>query len=211
MPGYPAILRVEGRLCVVLGGGRIAQGKVERLLEGEAKVRVVAPEVTDAIRRLADQGRVELIDREYEDGDLAGAFLGIGATDDPDVNARAFAEAEAANVLFNAVDDAEHGTFIAPAIVRNGALVLAISTDGASPALAVRIKERLRELFGGAEYARFLELAASLRDEVRDTGQDFDTRAELWYRLVDSDVLDLLRDGRDEDARARARECLSLP
>ena len=211
MGSYPIILEMGGRLAVVVGGGKIAEDKVNKLLPAEAKIRVVAPEVTDRIRELAREGRVELVDRDYADGDLDGAFIAIAATDSHETNGRVFAEAEGRGMPINAVDDVEHCTFIAPAVFRNGSLIVAITTEGKAPTLSVRIRDKLEELYGGAEYAVFLELAGSLRDEVMATGRPFEERAEAWYRMVDSDVLDLLREGREDEARTRARECLSLP
>ncbi|MEX2457853.1 MAG: bifunctional precorrin-2 dehydrogenase/sirohydrochlorin ferrochelatase [Actinomycetota bacterium] len=211
MGSYPIILEMAGRSAVVVGGGRIAEDKVEKLLPAEAKIRVVSPQLTPRIKELADEGRVEWVGRDYLDGDLEGAFIAIAATDSHDTNGRVFAEAEARGIPINAVDDVEHCTFIAPAVFRNGSLIVAITTEGKAPTLAVRIRDRMRELYGGEEFAKLLELAGSLRDEVAATGRAFEVRAEAWYRLIDSDVLELLRQGRDEDAVRRARECLSLP
>jgi precorrin-2 dehydrogenase len=211
MGSYPVILEMGGRLAVVVGGGRIAEDKVEKLLPAEAKIRLVAPGITPRITALAEEGRVEWVGRDYHDGDLEGAFIAIAATDSHDTNGRVFSEAEARGIPINAVDDVEHCTFIAPAVFRNGSLIVAITTEGKAPTLAVRIRDRIEALYGGEEFAKLLDLAGSLRDEVAGTGRPFEERAEAWYRLIDSDVLDLLREGRDEDARRRARECLSLP
>lgn len=210
MPGYPVVLLLEGRLGVVIGGGAIARGKVERLLEAGAEVRVIAPQADEAIERLGEQGRIEWRRRPYRPGDLTGAALAIAATGDPAVNAAVYEEAQARGLPVNAVDDVEHCTFTAPAILRNGDLLVSVSTEGKAPALAVRIRDRLADLYGGREYARLLELAGSLRPEVLGTGRSFEDRARAWYRLVDSDVLDLLREGRGDEAARRARELLEL-
>lgn len=210
MPGYPVVLLLEGRLGVVIGGGSVARGKVERLLEAGARVRVVSPEAGEAIERLAQQGRIEWRRREYRTGDLDGAAVAIAATGVPAVNASVYAEAQERGLPVNAVDDVEHCTFTAPAILRNGDLVVAVSTEGKAPALAVRIRDRLAEAYGGEEYARLLELAGSLRPEVARTGRSFEERSRAWYRLVDSDVLELLREGRGEEAAVRARQHLGL-
>jgi siroheme synthase-like protein len=211
MGSYPVILEMRGRLAVVVGGGRIAEDKVDKLLPAEARIRVVAPSVTTRLKELAAEGRVDLVEREYEDGDLEGAFIAIAATDSHEANGRVFAEAERRGTPINAVDDVEHCTFIAPAVFRNGSLIVAVTTEGKAPTLAVRIRDRLKSEFGGSEFVRFLDLAGGLRDEVAATGRPFEERAEAWYRLMDSDVIDLLREGREDDALARARECLSLP
>jgi siroheme synthase-like protein len=208
---YPIILEMAGRTAVVVGGGNIAEDKVEKLLPAEATIRVISPEVTPRIKALVDEGRAEWMEREYKDGDLEDAFIVIAATDSHQANGKVFEEAERRGIPINAVDDVEYCTFIAPAVFRNGSLIVAISTEGKAPTLAVRIRDKLKELYGGPEYAKLLELTWSLRDEVAATGRPFKERAEAWYKLVDSDVIDLIRDGRDEDALKRARECLSLP
>src|SRR4029077_6044844 len=131
------------------------------------------------------------VPREYAAGDLAGAYLVIAATDDPEVNHAVHAEAEARGVLVNLGDDPPYCGFILPSILRRGDLVVAVSTSGNAPALAVRIRERIeREL--GEEYARFLVLAGSLRKPLAEKYPDFQVRKRLWYRLVDSDVVALL-------------------
>jgi siroheme synthase-like protein len=204
--GYPAILLLDGRLAVVIGGGAVANRKVRTLLDAGAKVRVVDPEPVAGIRSRATRGEIELIERPYEHGDLADAVVAVAATDDEAVNQGVFAEASDAGIPVNVVDNVALCTFIAPSIIRQGDLVLAISTGGAAPALAVRIRERLEREFG-EEYARFLSLMAELRDSVKVPG-DQDDRAKAWYRVVDSDVMELVRAGEIERARERATELL---
>ncbi len=204
--GYPAILLLEGRLAVVIGGGGVAERKVRTLLDAGAKVRVVAAEVTKEIRGRADSGDIELVERRYEPGDLAGSAAAVAATDDEEVNRGVFAEATSSGIPVNVVDNVSLCTFIAPSIVRRGDLVVAISTGGNAPALAVRIRERLEREFG-EEYARFLALMGELREQVTVPG-DQDDRARAWYRVIDSDVMDLVRAGKMEKARERATELL---
>lgn len=204
--GYPAILILDGRLGVVIGGGSVAERKVHTLLDAGAKVRVVADEAGTGIRGMADRGEIELVPRRYASGDVAGAAVAIAATDDVAVNQEVYEEAVAAGIPVNVVDDTSRCTFIAPSIVRRGDLLIAISTGGKGPALAVRLRERLeREI--GEEYGGLVELLGELRLEVSAPG-DPQERAAAWYRVVDSDVLDLVRAGRIEEARARARELL---
>jgi precorrin-2 dehydrogenase/sirohydrochlorin ferrochelatase len=204
--GYPAILLLDGRTAVVVGGGNVAERKIGTLLDAGAKVRVVAEQVTARIAGQARRGEIELVERRYRTGDLAGAAVAVAATDDEEVNAGVFAEASEAGIPVNVVDNTALCTFIAPSIVRRGDLVVAISTGGAAPALAVRIRERLEREFG-EEYARFLELMAELRGHVTVPG-DQDDRAKAWYRVVDSDVMDLVRAGEIERARERATALL---
>jgi siroheme synthase-like protein len=204
--GYPAILLLDGRWAVVIGGGTVAERKVSTLLDAGAKVRVVAEDATRSVRERAGRDEIELFERRYARGDLAGAAVVVAATDDEQVNKEVFAEATESGIPVNVVDNTALCTFIAPSIVRRGDLVLAISTGGAAPALAVRIRERFEREFGD-EYARFLELMASLRAQVKVPG-DQDQRAKAWYRVVDSDVMDLVRAGEIDRARERATALL---
>lgn len=191
---YPVSLILQHRPCVVIGGGRIAEGKVRGLLEAGAVVRLISPALTPGLQELASAGRFEWIGREYRTGDLAGAFLAIAATDHGAVNRAVWAEAESRHVLLNAVDDVEHCHFHAPAIHRQGDLVVAISTAGKAPALAVRIKERIAELIGPA-YGQWLDLLGTFREALVAAFADPRQRTAVWYRLVDSQGLDLVRRG----------------
>jgi uroporphyrin-III C-methyltransferase/precorrin-2 dehydrogenase/sirohydrochlorin ferrochelatase len=196
------MLDLRGRPAVVVGGGTVAETKVGPLVDAGARVTVVAPALTPGLALRVREAGLTHLSREYAAGDLAGAHLVIAATDDPEVNHAVHAEAEARGVLVNVVDDPPYCGFILPSILRRGDLVVAVSTSGNAPALAVRIRERIeREL--GSEYARFLEIAGTLRKPLAQKYPDFLVRKRLWYRLVDSDVLVLLRAG--DEARALER------
>lgn len=206
---YPVYLNLEDRPCVVVGGGPVAEGKVEGLLEAGARVTVVSPTVTPRLAELAGSGRVVHRSRPYRRGDLAGAFLAIGGTDDRSVNGEIWEEAADAGVLLNLVDDPPRCGYIAPSIVRRGDLAIAVSTGGKAPALAVRLRERLERMVGD-EHARFLELAGGFRAPLAEACPAFDERKERWYRLVDSDVLELLKRGDEAGALSRMREVLAV-
>ncbi len=133
---YPVYLNLTGKRCLVFGGGPVAEDKIAKLRDSGATVSVVSPEVTPAIRDAALNGHVEWRSRHYQPGDLEGVFLGIAATNQRKVNQQIFQEAERLGVLLNVVDDPGRCTFIAPSIVQRGSVTLAISTGGASPALA---------------------------------------------------------------------------
>ncbi|MGH7629472.1 MAG: siroheme synthase CysG [Gemmatimonadales bacterium] len=207
---YPLLLDLAGRHCVVVGGGAIAEGKVAPLVAAGARVTVIAPALGTGLARQHRAGRFAHVARTYEPGDLAGAFLVIGATDSADVNHAVHAEATAIGALINVADDVPYCQFILPSVLRRGDLTVAVSSAGHAPALAVRVRERLeREL--GDEYGRFLELAAELRTPLARAVPDFQQRKAIWYRLVDSDVLALLRAGDERRARARVREITGIP
>jgi uroporphyrin-III C-methyltransferase/precorrin-2 dehydrogenase/sirohydrochlorin ferrochelatase len=206
---YPVLLDLADRSCVVVGGGAVAEGKVAPLVAAGARVTVIAPTLTPALAAQHRAGRFAHLGREYRQGDLAGAFLVIGATDDPDVNHAVHAEAVSAGALINVVDDVPYCGFILPSVLRRGDLTVAVSSAGHAPALAVRVRERLeREL--GDEYGRFLELAAELRAPLARAVPDFQQRKAIWYRLVDSDVLALLRAGEIRRARGRMASITGL-
>jgi siroheme synthase-like protein len=206
---YPIFLNLQGRRCVVIGGGAIAEGKVRGLLEAEAAVIVVTPTLTPGLQAWVDEGRVGHLRRAYQPGDLAGAFLVISAADDHAVNARVWEEANARHLPVNVVDDTPHCSFIAPSILRRGDLTVAISTGGKAPALAVRLREQLEHVVGD-EHARFLELAGTLREPLAARHPGFETRKALWYQLVDSDVLELLRRGDEALARQRMSDIMGV-
>ena len=154
---YPIYLQIHDQPCVVIGGGKIAEGKAQGLLAAGARVTVISPDLTPHLRELARRSEIRHIARRYQPGDLAGAFIVICATDQIETNHQVWQEASAQGQLVNVVDDPPRCNFIAPAILRKGDLTISISTGGKAPALAVRLKERLqREI--GPEYERFLEL-----------------------------------------------------
>jgi siroheme synthase-like protein len=196
---YPVFLvGLERRRSVVVGGDREAERKVAGLLDCRAAVTVISTEVTDGLRRHAESGDVAWIPRGYRPGDLRGAHLVIVTERDPATRQAAAEEGARERALVNVVDDVPRCGFIAGSVVRRGGLVVAISTSGTAPALAVRLRERLeREL--GPEYGEFLEWMARLRPRLARL--DFETRREVWYRLVDSPALADLKAGRRRSAR----------
>ncbi|HXO21132.1 MAG TPA: bifunctional precorrin-2 dehydrogenase/sirohydrochlorin ferrochelatase [Thermoanaerobaculia bacterium] len=209
MQFYPVFLDLRERPAVVVGGGTAAEEKARGLLEAGARVTAIAAAADPGLANLAASGKLRLLGRDFREGDLAGAFLVIAAVADPGLRERVWREARRRGVLINTVDDPPRCDFLAPAIVRRGDLAVAISTGGKAPALAVRLRQRLeREL--GDEHARFLELAGAVRAPLAALHPDLGRRRELWYRLLDSDVLDLLRRGDEPAARGRFAEILGV-
>jgi len=202
---YPVFLNLRGRRAVVIGGGAVAEQKVLGLLSAGAHVTVVSPETTPRLAELAAAGGIDLRRRLYRSGDLAGAWLAIAGTDDRAANAQVWAEAEREGVLLNAVDDLDHCSFIAPAIHREGDITVAVSTSGKSPALAARLRQRVARLVGPAE-ARLCDLLGEMRPELAARVPDSHERTALWYRIVDSDVIEFVRRGDVEGARERVDE-----
>jgi siroheme synthase-like protein len=197
--GYPVILDLHNQPCVVIGGGPMAEEKILALLEAGADVTVIAPELTESLSHMAWKNRFKWVNRHYAQGDLDGAYLVIGADMDRSRNNLIAEEATRKRVLLNCLDDPPNCRFIFPSIHRQGDLVIALSTTGKCPALAVRIRQKLATEYG-PEYAEFLKIVGGLRDRIAALVPDFGARRELWYRLVDSRAIALLKAGRREDA-----------
>jgi precorrin-2 dehydrogenase / sirohydrochlorin ferrochelatase len=189
MPLFPMFLKLRDRLCVVVGGGEVAEAKIPGLLEAGAKLRVIAPEATEAISAWAEEGRLEWAPRKFEPGDLSGAFIVIAATSALGVNQDVFHEADAQGILCNAVDDPERCHFYYPAIVRRGPLQIAISTAGFSPALAQRLRRELEAQFG-PEYETWLEWLGTIRSVLRSSSNDPDETRKILHLLASDEMFE---------------------
>ncbi|MFL5799688.1 MAG: bifunctional precorrin-2 dehydrogenase/sirohydrochlorin ferrochelatase [Actinomycetota bacterium] len=205
--GYPVFLELQGRLAVVIGEDAVRAGRVESLLEAGARVTVVAAGPGERLDSLEARG-VAVHRREYEPGDLAGTFLCVAASADPDVRASVAAEARARGVLVNVMDDVHHCDFAAPAVVRRGDLVIAIGTGGRSPALARRLREELSERFGPG-WTEAMRVIGDVRRDTLATLPDLGDRARRWEAALDLDeMLALVSEGRSEEARRRLTDRL---
>lgn len=209
MAYYPVFLDLAAAPCVVVGGGAVAEEKVRGLLAAGARVKVVAPELTAGLSALAREGRIVAVPRASRRGDLAGACLAVAERLDEVTVRRLWREAREERVPLNVVDEPKWSTFIAPAVVREGDLAVAVSTGGKAPALAVRLKQAIAALIG-PEHGRFLDLAGRSRAALLANTPDFAERKLRWYRLVDSDALELLRQGRDGEAAERFEAILGV-
>ena len=203
---YPMFADLKGRRCVVVGGGLIAQRKVTTLLQYGAQVRVISPRVTRRLARYATQRKIGYAPRRVRPSDLRGAWLVYAATDDQRINELVYRTATKARIFTNVVDQKPLCSFIAPAIVKRGELVIAVSTGGASPALAKQLR---RDLTGvvGLSYARMLSLLKSLRGRVKRELATCDQRQRYFHELVAGRTFALVRSGRLGAAR---REALGL-
>jgi siroheme synthase-like protein len=204
---YPIYLDLKGRDVLVVGGGAVAEGKALQLLEAGARVTVVSPQLTEALRAAADRGEITHLDGSFAEGDLNGAFLAISATDDRKVNEKVAKAARERGLLCNVVDQPDLCNFITPALVTRGDLQISVSTGGGSPTLTQRVKREVAALIG-EEYGVLLELAAEMRAEAKNLVADFERRKEVLRAFVESDALDLIRAGRLDEARAMARRFL---
>lgn len=199
-PFYIACLKLRGRRSLVVGGGDIGLEKVEGLLACDGDVTVVAPDLQPELQRLADEGSITWIARAYEPADLEGTFMVIAATNDSEVNIGVYDDAEKRAMLVNVVDVPPLCNFILPAIVRTGPLAIAISTAGASPALAKRMKHEISQLFG-EDYARLAVMLNDARGWAKSTLPTYQERKDFFESIVNGtpDPIELIRAG-DEQA-----------
>ena len=201
-PFYIACLRLKGRRCLVVGGGDVGLEKVEGLLACDGDVTLVSPDAIPELERLAGEGSIRWERREYRREDLEGTFIAIAATSDTDVNIRVYEDAERRAMLVNVVDVPPLCNFILPAIVRTGPLAIAISTAGASPALAKRMKRQIAEEYG-EPYARLAELLNDVRGWAKATLPTYQDRKVFFESIVngDPDPVELLRRGDEQAVR----------
>ena len=184
---FPIFLKLTARPTVVIGAGNLAESKIESLLAAQAHVTVIAPNASSRICELADAGEIHWHARPYQSGDIAGHFLAVAATDDAAVNRAVFAEAEAAGVLVNAVDDPPFCDFYFPSVVRRGDLQIAISTAGHSPALAQRLRKEINAILP-LDAGDWLNELGNLRREVLQLEPLNDARKQILHTLASRDV-----------------------
>ena len=204
---YPVFLELKERLCVVLGGGRVAERKVKTLLRAGARVKVISPQLTASLARLKDGKRISHLSRAYRKNDLRGAFLAIGATDNRSINERIFREATAGRIPVNVVDDPAHSSFIVPSVVKKKDLLVAISTSGKSPALARVLRQKLEKEIG-PEYEGFLKLLGRVREKLLPLGLGQPRNQKIFRKLVGEDLLPLIREKKFRELNRRLAKVL---
>lgn len=194
---YPAYLDIKGKRCLVAGGGEIAERKVNLLLKCCARVSVISPDLTKRLKKLNSKGKIKFLKGEFKEKYLKDIFLVIGATDSRKVNLKIYKAASKKNILVNIVDSPELCNFIVPSVVERGGLTIAISTGGKSPALSKKIRKELEDRYG-LEYAKFLNIMGGLRKRISHKICDKKKREEIYNKLVDSDIIELIRNGDNE-------------
>jgi len=205
MKHYPAFLCLRDRLCVVVGGGRVAERKALTLFDAGADLTVISPTLTPALHELAAKGKISHHQRTFDESGLHGAFLAVAATGDAAVNTAVARFCKAHNILVNVVSPPEESTFIVPSVVEQGDLLVAVSTGGSSPALARKIREDLQKAYG-PEYGVFLDKMLLLRRKLLNEVADEEARRRVFQAVVDSDVLYLLKAGALHEADQRIAE-----
>jgi precorrin-2 dehydrogenase/sirohydrochlorin ferrochelatase len=205
-PDYPLNLNLAGRCCLVIGGGKVAERKVAALLQSGARVSLISPELTETIRQWAERGQLRHFARHYHSTDVCGYLLVFCATDSAAVNEQAAVDARQAGAMVNVADRPDLCDFTIPARLLRGSLSIAVSTGGNSPALARELRNELAERYG-PEYEDYLEIVGRLRREWQQSCDSSAERCCRWDELngFDPEVLELLRQGRKEEAEVKFR------
>lgn len=198
MSYYPIFLDLTGRRCIVIGGGPVAERKIEGLFAAGAEITVVSPEISEGLRRLLAQRSIKHLPRKYETGDLAGYRLAFVATGDRATAAAVFSEGHAAGIWVNCADVPSCCDFILPAVIRRGELAVAISSGGASPAATRAIREEL-ESYLTQEFAQLVQTASEVRADLRQ--RSIHARAESWNEALKGEFRLLLKQGKAAEAK----------
>jgi precorrin-2 dehydrogenase / sirohydrochlorin ferrochelatase len=204
---YPLFVELKNQHVLVVGGGEVAERKVQSLLEAEAAVTVVAPDLTPALRKLEQAGSIQVVRRAFEEADVENQLLVISATDDPETQERVAAMARAHKILVNTVDQPRLCDFIVPATVRRGDVIASVSTSGRSPALAATLRQRIEGIITH-DAARAARLLGELRNEVHKRTSDPSRRKAIFERIVESGILDWIAEVDDSGALERARRII---
>jgi precorrin-2 dehydrogenase/sirohydrochlorin ferrochelatase len=204
---YPINLDVQNRECLVVGGGGVGERKVKTLLECGALVTVITTDATESLQTLASERRIDLRTREYEPSDMEAKYLVIGATDSEEVNEKISKDAAKRGLLCNIADRPAACSFVLPAIVRQGDLLIAISTSNKSPAVARRIRQTLEKEFG-PEYAVLLNLMGAIRQKLLSEAKSPEAHKRMFEQLLDEGLLEMIRENRTQDADGLLKDVL---
>jgi precorrin-2 dehydrogenase/sirohydrochlorin ferrochelatase len=195
---YPVNLDVRNKNCLVIGAGNVGERKIKGLLRSGANVHVVSPKANAGIQRMASEGLIKLQSRPYQASDLPGMFLVIGATNDEHTNERISQDANNQGILCNIADRPKACSFVLPAIVEQGDLIVAISTSNKSPALARQIRKKLEKELG-VEYATLLHLMGAIRNRLLAQGKSPEVHKKKFEKLLDLDLLQLIQKDRIDE------------
>ncbi len=192
MKYFPIFLNLQKKTCVVVGGGRVAERKIQNLRKAGALVTVVSPRLTAGLKRLKEKNQINHLSRPYRAGDLKSACLAVAATNERRTNEKVFREATTLRIPINTVDDPVYCTFIVPAVISQGDLIIAVSTGGQSPALAKALRKKLQQEIG-PEYPALLKIIAAVRKGIMPLGWGQKKSQRIYGRLLQDDVIRMVR------------------
>lgn len=204
---FPVSLKVKDKKCVIIGGGKVAYRKAKELVNCGSKVEVISPYLDDKFKDLYQKNLIVWVKEKYNNSYLQDSFLVIAATNDREVNREIAQYCTDNNILVNVIDSLEESSFIVNSVFRQGDLTISISTNGKSPALSAKIKEDLNEIYG-FEYAVLLQLLGEMRNIAKEKIPNDKLRNDFFNRIVRSDIIDMIKEGRIDDARERMEKCL---
>jgi precorrin-2 dehydrogenase/sirohydrochlorin ferrochelatase len=204
---YPVNLQIRNRLCIVIGGGSVAERKVVALLAADACVTVLSPQVTPYLAELIEKKQLIHLNRTYGEGDLTGFFIAIGATNNGLINKLVAQEANTIGILVNVVDAPELGNFNVPSKITHGDLLITVSTGGKSPALAKMLGQELAQRYG-PEYGAYLDLLGTLRTKMKKNMQLSKEREAFWRKTIDQEIINLLKEGKIQEAEAKINNAI---
>lgn len=204
-PYYMAALDLNRRRCVIVGGGSVAERKIEALLESGAEITVISPNPSEAIEQRAAAFEITLFRRAYRFGDLESAWIAVAATDSREINHQVYEEAVQRRMLINTADSLQECNYAVPAVLNRGDVRIAVTSGGQSPVLAQRARDEIAKIIG-PEYGRLAELLGTCRREVHRLLPDASDRRTLWNHVASAEMLELVRQGRDAEVRDRVIE-----
>ena len=205
---FPAFLNIQGKTCIIIGGGDVAGRKAESLMECGADTTVISPRVTPRLEAWVKKGQLTWRKKTFTPEDLDTAFAVFAATDSSDENKRIVDACRQKDILVNAADEPRLCDFFVPSVLRRKSLSIAVSTEGKSPLLAKNIREALEEVIT-ADYGEFLEMLGSARSQIRDSVTDISQRRTIYEKLVSQDMLALVKAGKLKEAKERIEQCIS--
>jgi precorrin-2 dehydrogenase/sirohydrochlorin ferrochelatase len=207
MPYFPIFLDLDNQKVIVVGGGEVAERKIKNLLIYGCRIYIISPHLTPHLQQLVAKGEIHHISYESLGTSMNDAFMVIVATDDPEVNSQIASQAKERGLLVNAVDQPGDCNFIMPSIVKRGDLQIAISTEGKSPALAKKIRKEMEVMFG-PEHGSLIELLGIIREKLLSRGQLPSKNKIIFQKLVDSNLLHLIKEGNLNGVRATLKSIL---
>jgi precorrin-2 dehydrogenase/sirohydrochlorin ferrochelatase len=205
MKYYPISLDITNRKCIVVGGGEVAERKIQRLLDSGADVSVISEELTSDLKLLVEERKIKFVEASYDRSHLDGAFLVFGTTDDGTVNEKVFRDARERGILVNVADDPKRCDFILPSLLEQGDLQISVSTGGKSPALARKLRTDLEAMYG-PEYAVYLKILGDLRKKIISGGKSSEENKKVFEAIINSDIFEKIRMNQWDNVKALIRK-----
>ncbi len=204
---FPIHLNLKGKKCLVIGGGKVAERKVEALLRCSAEINLISPTITDYLQKIVNRGIIQYFNRLYQQKDLDNCFIVISACNDKCINEKIAKACHQKNIPVNVVDDPSNCSFIIPSVLQRGALTIAVSTQGKCPMLSKKIREKIESTLG-PEYAEYTELISEARQKIIQKIQCPIEKKRIMENILSKKIVQLICDGKAQQAKEQVEECL---